>query len=67
MTDVILIITTFFDSEFADAVLQAAKRSGVLCSAMFSPAEPTVIALASMDDGAVLYDIRNIKRFVLII
>ena len=49
----------------ADAVLQSAKRPNSLFSAMFFPAESTVVAVASTADGAVLYDIRNIKRFVL--
>ena len=44
--------------------MQSPKRPGSLLSVRFSPAEPTVIAVATWGDKAVLYDIRNFKRFV---
>ena len=35
----------------------------LLISAMFSPADQTVIAVATVDDRAIIYDIRNSKVF----
>ena len=46
-------------------MLQSPKPPGPLYSARFTPIERTVIAVAAVDDGAVLYDIRHFKRFVL--
>lgn len=59
--DSLLIIQETIILSFLDAVLQAAEQSGSLYTAMFSPAESSVIAVGG-SDGAVLYDIRNIKR-----
>ena len=47
-----------------DDVLQSAMGLGGLFTAMFSPTEPSVIAVVGSDYGTVLYDIRNIKRLV---
>ena len=46
-----------------DAMLQVPKRPGYLNTAMFSPSEPLVIAVAGCNDGTFLYDIRNLNRF----
>ena len=48
----------------SDAVLQPDTELGKLFTAMFSPTEPSVIAVVGSDYGTVLYDIRNIKRLV---
>ena len=48
----------------SDAVLQPDTELGKLLTAMFSPTEPSVIAVVGSDYGTVLYDIRNIKRLV---
>ena len=45
-------------------MLQSPERPGPLFTVMFSPAEPNVVAVAGLNDGAVLYDIRNLKKFV---
>ena len=47
---------------YSDAVSQTANQHCVLYTAMFSRAEPTVIAVASTTHGALIYDIRNLKR-----
>ena len=39
------------------------KRPGDLYSVMFSPVEPNVVAVATEDEGAIIYDIRNLKRY----
>ena len=51
--------------------MQLAKRNGPLYSTMFSPADPTVFAICgysmpfddSLDEGAALYDTRNLNRY----
>ena len=43
--------------------LQTAERPGALYSVMFSPVEPNVVAVATEDEGAIIYDIRNLKRY----
>ena len=50
-----------FNFAISDAMLQSAKICVSLHSTMFSPADPSVIAVAG-DDGALLYDLSNLKR-----
>ena len=45
-----------------DAVIELATRPSARYSVMFSPTEASIIAVTSQDDGAVLYDVRNLKR-----
>ena len=49
-----------------ESVSQATKRYGYLNTVMFSPTEPSVIAMAGWNDGTIIYDIRNLSKFVLL-
>ena len=52
---------------FLDAVSQSNKRSGALNTIVFSPAEPSVVAVASVREGALICDIRNLKRYLYLV
>lgn len=49
---------------FSEPVIETAKRLGPLHSAMFSPADWTLLASAGAKSGSDLLDIRSPTRFV---